>query len=105
MLIKWSNDKDYTKCYNCHNKFSFFLRKHHCRKCGKIYCYKCLTYYLENNIKIYICNNCINNFTMSDKSTQTPLHISESNTKSDNILECIKLIHTKESKKKYIKEI
>ena len=42
---------------------------------------------------------------MSDKSTQTPLHISESNTKSDNILECIKLIHTKESKKKYIKEI
>ena len=59
MLTLWVNDNDYDKCTNCTNNFSLFIRKHHCRKCGKIFCKKCLNEYLENNQKIVICENCI----------------------------------------------
>jgi hypothetical protein len=37
----WINDVSVTNCYNCKSEFSTFLRKHHCRACGRIYCYKC----------------------------------------------------------------
>ena len=59
MLISWAQDDDYTNCTSCTIGFSLFTRKHHCRKCGKIFCKKCLNEYLENNQKINICNNCI----------------------------------------------
>jgi len=59
MLISWAQDNDYTNCTSCTIGFSLFTRKHHCRKCGKIFCKKCLNEYLENNQKINICNNCI----------------------------------------------
>jgi len=59
MLISWAQDNDYTNCTSCTIGFSLFIRKHHCRKCGKIFCKKCLNEYLENNQKINICNNCI----------------------------------------------
>ncbi len=32
-------------CYNCKSLFGFFVRKHHCRACGKLHCSSCLTYY------------------------------------------------------------
>jgi hypothetical protein len=37
----WVKDSDVKDCYNCKRSFSFFLRKHHCRMCGKIFCYNC----------------------------------------------------------------
>lgn len=32
---------DATECYLCNIKFTFFTRKHHCRYCGRIFCYSC----------------------------------------------------------------
>jgi hypothetical protein len=40
----WVKDSVVKECYNCKVLFSFFLRKHHCRMCGKIYCYNCSDY-------------------------------------------------------------
>ena len=40
-IKRWVADESVTICYECKNKFSTFLRKHHCRVCGKIYCYSC----------------------------------------------------------------
>lgn len=34
-------DNSVTKCYTCNQNFSWFLRKHHCRACGRIFCYRC----------------------------------------------------------------
>ena len=37
----WIDDSSVTNCYNCQKYFSFIRRKHHCRHCGKIFCYEC----------------------------------------------------------------
>ena len=37
----WMPDSSIKECYECHEKFSAFRRKHHCRLCGQIFCGKC----------------------------------------------------------------
>ena len=40
-IKRWVTDESVTTCYECKSKFGTFLRKHHCRVCGKIFCYSC----------------------------------------------------------------
>ena len=36
---KWVLDKEVSNCFRCDKKFNpIFLRKHHCRICGHIFC-------------------------------------------------------------------
>ncbi|KAL2503942.1 RING/FYVE/PHD zinc finger superfamily protein [Abeliophyllum distichum] len=37
----WVPDEAVTKCTGCGTDFSAFVRKHHCRNCGDIFCDKC----------------------------------------------------------------
>ncbi|KAJ4268434.1 hypothetical protein NW762_002497 [Fusarium torreyae] len=38
---RWQPDNEVTYCPICHTQFSFFVRKHHCRKCGRVVCHAC----------------------------------------------------------------
>lgn len=38
---KWVSDDSVNNCYSCDLAFSYFVRKHHCRLCGRIFCDKC----------------------------------------------------------------
>ncbi|KAF4337613.1 PIB1-phosphatidylinositol(3)-phosphate binding [Fusarium beomiforme] len=38
---RWQPDNEVTYCPICHTQFSFFIRKHHCRKCGRVVCNAC----------------------------------------------------------------
>uniref|UniRef100_A0A1B6EG59 FYVE-type domain-containing protein n=1 Tax=Clastoptera arizonana TaxID=38151 RepID=A0A1B6EG59_9HEMI len=38
---EWISDTDVTNCSICKVKFSFITRKHHCRRCGDIFCNTC----------------------------------------------------------------
>ncbi|KAF4957477.1 hypothetical protein FSARC_11288 [Fusarium sarcochroum] len=38
---RWQPDNEVTYCPICHTQFSFFVRKHHCRKCGRVVCNAC----------------------------------------------------------------
>ena len=58
--IKWDNDKDHSNCYNCSSRFTIILRKHHCRKCGKIFCINCLKNFKVFNTSNHVCSNCCN---------------------------------------------
>lgn len=40
----WIDDSTVTSCHRCNKAFSYTLRKHHCRLCGRIYCYVCSNY-------------------------------------------------------------
>ena len=40
----WLDDASATKCRLCDRKFTTFIRKHHCRICGKIFCSHCTTF-------------------------------------------------------------
>ena len=51
-IYQWVPDENVTKCNECLEEFSILYRKHHCRNCGKIFCYKCSDNFIEipNNI-------------------------------------------------------
>jgi hypothetical protein len=41
------DDRIVTHCFKCGVAFGLFVRKHHCRSCGRIFCYNC-SQWLEN---------------------------------------------------------
>lgn len=47
----WVKDETVTHCHECKCQFGMFVRKHHCRACGRIFCNTCSSYYL--NIENY----------------------------------------------------
>lgn len=42
VVRKWVSDDSITECYSCHTIFRITKRKHHCRVCGKVFCYSCV---------------------------------------------------------------
>ncbi|KAF9364313.1 hypothetical protein BGX34_001899 [Mortierella sp. NVP85] len=38
---KWELDHKAIECRECHRKFSLWLRRHHCRRCGHVVCDRC----------------------------------------------------------------
>ena len=64
IIAPWDRDESIMNCYVCMTKFSFFIRKHHCRACGNIICDKCSQY--KKPVPIYgyykpvrICKRCM----------------------------------------------
>jgi len=45
----WKADDDSNNCTQCHDAFTFFNRRHHCRFCGDLVCGKCSTHKLPYN--------------------------------------------------------
>ncbi|KAJ1437641.1 hypothetical protein B484DRAFT_416503, partial [Ochromonadaceae sp. CCMP2298] len=37
----WEKDEEVSRCPTCNEEFGMLLWKHHCRKCGKIFCDAC----------------------------------------------------------------
>lgn len=37
----WVKDNEASNCKECQSKFDFVRRRHHCRRCGQIFCGKC----------------------------------------------------------------
>jgi 1-phosphatidylinositol-3-phosphate 5-kinase len=60
----WLDDASAIKCRSCDRKFTTFLRKHHCRICGKIFCSSCTTFIdgtkFNYNGKMRVCLLCNN---------------------------------------------
>ena len=42
----WINDNMVMNCHHCKKYFSLFVRKHHCRNCGNVFCYDCTNKYI-----------------------------------------------------------
>jgi len=57
-MNKWINDSNCNKCCKCKKYFHLFRRKHHCRKCGFIYCHECLNDVVYYGLKTKICKIC-----------------------------------------------
>jgi hypothetical protein len=39
--VKWMPDSAVSECSLCRRKFTAMRRKHHCRRCGHIFCHQC----------------------------------------------------------------
>jgi hypothetical protein len=62
----WEQDKSRDCCSRCSKNFTFFRRRHHCRKCGKLFCSECChnkfsLLQLNYSIPVLVCNYCVNN--------------------------------------------
>ena len=63
-IPRWIPDVVANECKSCLLQFSLFNRKHHCRKCGEVFCYNCCNkfesffpYYTK---KVRMCEDCFN---------------------------------------------
>ena len=61
----WMPDNACKECYNCQERFHFFFRRHHCRLCGLIFCYRCSSNFvpardfgLVSNSRLRACDDC-----------------------------------------------
>ncbi|CAH2040501.1 unnamed protein product, partial [Iphiclides podalirius] len=57
----WTSDKDAVACAACAKEFNIARRKHHCRRCGQIFCAACSekTVALPGNTKpVRVCDTC-----------------------------------------------
>ncbi|NXK00363.1 ZFY16 protein, partial [Corythaixoides concolor] len=62
----WVPDSEAPNCMNCHVKFTFTKRRHHCRACGKVFCggcckRKCKLQYMEKEARV--CTGCYDDIT------------------------------------------
>ena len=60
----WVPDEAVTKCTSCGTDFGAFVRKHHCRNCGDIFCDKCTHGRIaltvdENAQPVRVCDRCM----------------------------------------------
>merc|ERR1711871_11713 len=51
-ISKWIKDESVNQCYSCSENFSIFKRKHHCRSCGRIFCWNCCNNFIKLPVDI-----------------------------------------------------
>ncbi|XP_040102730.1 FYVE and coiled-coil domain-containing protein 1 isoform X2 [Oryx dammah] len=42
---RWPGDTEASHCLDCKREFSWMVRRHHCRVCGRVFCYYCCNNY------------------------------------------------------------
>ncbi|XP_053913820.1 FYVE and coiled-coil domain-containing protein 1 isoform X2 [Cuculus canorus] len=60
---KWQGDTEVNHCLDCQKEFSWMVRRHHCRMCGRIFCYYCCNNYMvtkPGGKKERCCRACFN---------------------------------------------
>ncbi|XP_012493447.1 PREDICTED: FYVE and coiled-coil domain-containing protein 1 [Propithecus coquereli] len=58
---RWVGDTEANHCLDCKREFSWMVRRHHCRICGRIFCYYCCNNYVmtkHSNKKERCCRAC-----------------------------------------------
>ncbi|NXT13137.1 FYCO1 protein, partial [Prunella fulvescens] len=60
---RWQGDTEVNQCLDCQREFSWMVRRHHCRMCGRIFCYYCCNNYMVTKLggkKERCCRACFN---------------------------------------------
>ncbi|KAF1455668.1 FYVE and coiled-coil domain-containing protein 1, partial [Spheniscus mendiculus] len=60
---RWQGDTEVNHCLDCQREFSWMVRRHHCRTCGRIFCYYCCNNYMvtkPGGKKERCCRACFN---------------------------------------------
>uniref|UniRef100_A0A8B9GQS0 FYVE and coiled-coil domain-containing protein 1 n=1 Tax=Amazona collaria TaxID=241587 RepID=A0A8B9GQS0_9PSIT len=60
---RWQGNTEVNHCLDCQKEFSWMVRRHHCRMCGRIFCYYCCNNYMvtkPGGKKERCCRACFN---------------------------------------------
>lgn len=82
----WLVDKEATHCLGCQGQFTWWLRRHHCRLCGRIFCYYCSNNYVmtKNSKKERCCRECYTQHgAVVERFTKAELNSSSDNQPSN----------------------
>ncbi|XP_020842978.1 FYVE and coiled-coil domain-containing protein 1 isoform X2 [Phascolarctos cinereus] len=63
---RWLGDTEVNHCLDCKREFSWMTRRHHCRICGRIFCYYCCNNYVtakRSGKKERCCRACFRKYT------------------------------------------
>ncbi|BHF63245.1 early endosome antigen 1 [Sparganum proliferum] len=66
---QWVADESASACSNCQREFSISLRKHHCRRCGDVFCQTCSTKKATmpaSKSPLRVCDACFSELTGSN---------------------------------------
>ncbi|XP_023296696.2 zinc finger FYVE domain-containing protein 26 homolog [Lucilia cuprina] len=61
---EWTKDEEATHCMCCRRAaFTMLMRRHHCRRCGRVVCFACSTHRMRipelyEDVEVRICNDC-----------------------------------------------
>ncbi|KFZ69417.1 FYVE and coiled-coil domain-containing protein 1 [Podiceps cristatus] len=69
---RWQGDTEVNHCLDCQREFSWMVRRHHCRMCGRIFCYYCCNNYMvtkPGGKKERCCRACFNKPRVTVDST------------------------------------
>ncbi|KAM7359354.1 zinc finger FYVE-type containing 26 spastizin [Cochliomyia hominivorax] len=61
---EWIRDEDASHCMCCRRAaFTMLMRRHHCRRCGRVVCFACSTHRMRipelyEDVEVRICNDC-----------------------------------------------
>ncbi|XP_071103963.1 FYVE and coiled-coil domain-containing protein 1-like isoform X1 [Haliotis cracherodii] len=72
----WMDNSTATNCLKCKAEFSIWLRRHHCRLCGRIYCWKCVDHWVmtaHSSKKERVCDECITHKQSMESDNNTSL--------------------------------
>lgn len=58
-FARWESDCDVSECRRCRRRFSLFVRKHHCRRCGRIFCDACSSHREKLSLHELIIDPCM----------------------------------------------
>lgn len=61
LLPLWADDSKHEACQECSQPFGFFVRRHHCRACGRVLCGDCccdLGFTVWHRAKVRVCRAC-----------------------------------------------
>ncbi|XP_058605553.1 FYVE and coiled-coil domain-containing protein 1 isoform X2 [Onychostoma macrolepis] len=74
-------DRDVTYCLSCRNHFTWILRKHSCRFCGRPFCYYCLVHDAsvhQGGSNMRCCKDCFNQRSSGHGDLGSPLRSAHS---------------------------
>lgn len=63
---QWLRDPEATHCLDCKREFSWMVRRHHCRICGRVFCYYCCNNFVltkPSGRKERCCRACFQKFS------------------------------------------
>ncbi|CAF1221158.1 unnamed protein product [Adineta ricciae] len=83
-VTRWMPDFNVHTCHSCHSKFQQWplSRKHHCRKCGNVFCNSCANHYKLipslSSRPVRVCRDCYPTIDDNNNNTAT-IELSPSN--------------------------